>query len=204
MWHHAPCPSLVLLLGITFHKIRWPNWGPSQWPGKTRPTVSEYVFHHWCLLGMWGWRCSSDIFNWDHLNFQTIPSPIAVGSLPPHHKLGWWMGGGTTKCLCLFRVILAAWWCEGVALGLDIINSRLLLIIVIRSGGHWHRNSGCKLKLWISLFSLGAKAHARKLRNDWACAIHLIATNKLLCRHGGTSNLGTGTCQLYQTTRLAI
>ena len=38
---------------------------------------------------------------------------------------------------------------------------------------HLHNNSGCELKLQISSFSLGAKAHARKLRNCRACVSHI-------------------------------
>ena len=85
-------------------------------------------------------------------------------------ELGWWMWWGATKCLLIFRASLATWWCEGVALHLDI-NSRLLIIQVTWSGGHWHENSSCELKLQISSFSLGAKAHAIKLKNIWVLAL---------------------------------
>ena len=114
------------------------------------------------------WWCHSLIFGGGYLYFQTILSLRLVRCWFPCQRWGWWMWWCAPTCLWTFWAISATCWCEGVALCLDI-NSRVLIIQVTWSGGHWHENSGHELKLWISSFSLDAKAHARKLRNYGAC-----------------------------------
>ena len=85
-----------------------------------RFAISDHVFHNWCLPGMWGWWCCSSIFSKGHLYFQTIQSLRLVRCWFACQRLGWWMQWGATKCLWIFRAILASWWCEGVALSPDI------------------------------------------------------------------------------------
>ena len=78
------------------------------------------------------------------------------------------------KCLCHLQGhsgYSVVWWGYGPLSGTttpDFWSSRLT-----QSGSHQHRNIGHKSKLWIGSFNLGAKAYARKLRNDWACASHV-------------------------------
>ena len=100
------------------------------------------------------------------------------------------MGRGTTRCIHLFRVILAVWWCEGVALHLDC-NSRLLIIQVTWLGGHWHGIVNCKLKLRDKFIQFRCKGLCKKIKKwqglCYPClihnelGIHLIATNRLIC-----------------------
>ena len=126
----------------------WPRPVTTTSVCKARFAISRHVFHHWHLSGMWRWWCISFIFGWGILNFQTIMSLGAVRHLPPHWRLGWWTWWGATRCLHLLGAYLAIWWCEGVALHMDS-SSRLLIIQVTWSGGHWHRTVNCKLKLLV-------------------------------------------------------
>ena len=121
------------------------------------------------------WWCHSFIFSRGYLYFQTIPSLRLVRCWFPCWRLGWWMWCGASKCLRVFFVILATWWRKGVALSLEV-NSRPLIIYVTWFGGHWHENSGCDLNFWISSYSLGTKAHARKFGNKWVCSNYIFST----------------------------
>ena len=170
--HLLSCPSSVLLLKIAFHRRGWPDQGLSPLLLSGPISSLRACPPPQVLARCVGWWCYSSVFGQNNLNFQMIPSLREVWHLHPHQRLGWWMRGVTIECLSLLRAILATWQCEGVALSLDI-DSRLPIIQVTWSGSHWHRNSGCKLKLWIGSFSSGTKAHARNLINDWACASHV-------------------------------
>ena len=158
-------------LKIAFFRRGWPDQCLSPPLCEAWFPISEHVLHHKCLSGMWGWCCSS-IFGWDNLNFQTILSLRAVQHLLPCQGLRLWMRVGATKCL---HLLSSFWPLGGVRVWPSVwtLTSRLLTIQVTWSGGYWHRNSNHKLKLQISSFSSGARAHARKLRNDWACASHV-------------------------------
>ena len=83
---------------------------------------------------------------------------------------------------------------------LDLVATDMETVSINWNSGQVHsvRHKGpCKkIKKWLGL--------CQPYLFHGELEIHLIATNGLLCRCRGASNLETGTCQPYQTTRLPI
>ena len=108
--------ATLMSLKITAYRSGWPGLGQSLilLLGQIchlRPCLPQHAPAR--CVGWW-W-CSFPFFHRDHLYFQIILSLRVVRC--------WFLNGdwdgeqeGCYQCLCLFRAIVAAWWCEGVAL----------------------------------------------------------------------------------------
>ena len=127
----------------------------------------------------------------------------------PGQRPRWQVGGGTSQCSHLFKVLLASWWHGSVALSPEV-GSRCPVFQVTGFGGHWCDSSGCELKLWIKSHKLGAKALARNEETtgflltlsfpQWL-GFCLSVTNGLPSKCWDASDLGKGSHLPSQTTR---